>query len=241
MKKIILVISTLILTICNYAQNVGINTTGAVPDASALLDVDAAPSNDKGLLIPRVALLATNNPLPINAPAVSLLVYNTDTAGISPNNVIPGFYYWDGTKWVAISSGQNASVLDIVELVYDLPSGANGGASVANAWTTRGINTELNDFNNICTLTSDQFTLPAGTYDIQFIQVFFSEGNVSTQFHSRIRNITSGTTALIASTTTFELQYYAENAWNRGLGYGVSGFSGENERYVYIRIKRIAP
>ncbi len=28
----------------------------------------------------------------------SLLVYNTATAGTSPNNVTPGFYYWNGAK-----------------------------------------------------------------------------------------------------------------------------------------------
>lgn len=265
MKKSLPIITLLFLiAVYSRSQNVGINTTGAVPAPSALLDVDAAPTNDKGVLLPRVALLATNNPLPVTSPATSLVVYNTATAGVSPNNVVPGFYYWDGSVWKTL--GGNSSDLDIVELVYDLPSGSNGGASIGGAWTTREINTELTDFNNICTLSSNQFTLPAGTYDIQFNQIFFSEGNVPMQFHSRLKNITSNSTALIALTgrlhsntgssgnvdcdgmgivqiatpTTFELQYFSENAWNRGLGYGLTGASGENERYVYIRIKRIA-
>ena len=45
------------------AQNVAINASGAAPNASALLDLDAAahPVNDKkGLLVPRLALTATN-------------------------------------------------------------------------------------------------------------------------------------------------------------------------------------
>ncbi|MES2285682.1 MAG: hypothetical protein V4547_08340 [Bacteroidota bacterium] len=100
MKTIITTLAVLI-AFCTLAQNVGINSTGATPHASAVLDVDAAPGNDKGLLIPRIALLATNNPLPISAPATSLIVYNTATAGTSPNNVLPGFYYWNGTKWIA--------------------------------------------------------------------------------------------------------------------------------------------
>ncbi len=29
------------------------------------------------------------------------MVYNISTAGVAPNNVLPGYYYWDGTKWVA--------------------------------------------------------------------------------------------------------------------------------------------
>ncbi len=36
-----------------YAQNVGINTTGAIPNASSILDIS---SSSKGVLIPRVSL-----------------------------------------------------------------------------------------------------------------------------------------------------------------------------------------
>jgi hypothetical protein len=90
------------------AQNVGISAaSGFTPDASAGLDISYT---DKGLLIPRVALTATNVASPITAPAVSLLVYNTATAGTLPNNVIPGYYYWNGTAWVMLSyAGQTQS------------------------------------------------------------------------------------------------------------------------------------
>ncbi len=84
------------------AQNIGINTTGATPDASAILDLVGA---DKGLLVPRVLLTATNSALPVTAPATSLLVYNTATAGVVPNNVTPGYYYWDGAVWVRVGTG----------------------------------------------------------------------------------------------------------------------------------------
>lgn len=88
-----------------YAQNIGINPDGGAPNPSALLDVDAnaLPVNDKkGLLIPRLALTATNVPAPVVAPATSLLVYNTATAGTVPTNVTPGYYYWDGVQWVRL-------------------------------------------------------------------------------------------------------------------------------------------
>ena len=79
------------------AQNVSINTTGAAPNASAGLDIDFT---NKGLLIPRVALTITTSNAPIGAGiATSLMVYNTATV----NDVIPGYYYWDGTKWVRLS------------------------------------------------------------------------------------------------------------------------------------------
>ena len=80
-----------------FAQSVGINKTN--PDPSAVLDVAAF---DKGILIPQVALSAANLPNPVTAPAVSLLVYNTVFAGTSPNDVSPGYYYWDGLKWTPL-------------------------------------------------------------------------------------------------------------------------------------------
>lgn len=67
-----------------------------VPDASSMLEV---ASGDRGVLIPRVALTAINSPAPISSPAVSLLVYNTTTSG----DLKPGYYYWNGARWVALS------------------------------------------------------------------------------------------------------------------------------------------
>jgi|GEM_PF-995771 len=111
MKKIYLSF-TLLVMFCNavLSQNVGVNTTGAAPDASAMLDVSSA---NKGLLVPRVALTATNVATPVTTPATSLLVYNTATAGTAPNNVVPGYYYWTGTAWTPfmVSSGPNSGWL----------------------------------------------------------------------------------------------------------------------------------
>lgn len=85
-----------------HAQT-GIGTTA--PNASAKLEVAAT---DKGFLPPRVALTASNAFSPIvgtAANATGLLVYNTASAGTTPNNVVPGYYYWNGTAWIQISGG----------------------------------------------------------------------------------------------------------------------------------------
>lgn len=109
MKKI-LSLSAIALTIAfastTQAQNVAINTTGTAAVASAMLDITAT---NAGLLIPRVALTATNAAGPITAPATSLLVYNTATAGASPNNVLPGYYYWDGAAWNRLATGNGTA------------------------------------------------------------------------------------------------------------------------------------
>ena len=90
-------------------QNVSISDVNTSPDASSVLDVS---STTKGLLIPRVALTATNAASPITLPQTSLLVYNTATSGVAPTNVIPGYYYNSGTptvpNWSRIYAGSTA-------------------------------------------------------------------------------------------------------------------------------------
>lgn len=107
MKKLTLLAVMIFIASTARSQNVAINADGAAPDASAMLDVDvtALPANNKrGLLVPRVALTATNVAAPVVGPAASLLVYNTATAGVAPNNVIPGYYYWNGAVWVRFAT-----------------------------------------------------------------------------------------------------------------------------------------
>ncbi len=84
------------------AQSVAINTTGLAANGSAMLDVT---STTKGLLLPRVALTGRNLVAPITAPATSLLIYNTATAGAGINAVTPGYYYWNGTLWTRFVAG----------------------------------------------------------------------------------------------------------------------------------------
>ena len=68
MKKIILPIILSFISVLAVSQNVGINSTGAAPNASAILDVDAT---NKGLLVPRVNLLTTTDIATIASPATT--------------------------------------------------------------------------------------------------------------------------------------------------------------------------
>lgn len=85
----------------------GIGTTS--PNASAKLEV---ASSTQGFLPPRIALTGTNDNTTIKnaagiaiTPATGLLIYNTVSAGTAPNNVTPGYYYYNGTTWIQISAG----------------------------------------------------------------------------------------------------------------------------------------
>lgn len=125
MTKPLLLTLSFAIAVGSTAQNVAINADGAAPNASAMLDVDvtALPANSKrGLLVPRVALTATNVAAPVVGPAASLLVYNTATAGAAPNNVVPGYYYWSGTAWLRFATA------------------GDGWLTTGNAGTTAGTN-----------------------------------------------------------------------------------------------------
>jgi len=93
MMRNILFIVALFFSMHLNAQT-GIGTT--TPHASAKLEIS---SNNKGFLPPRVALTGTNDVTTIASPATGLVIYNTATSGTTPNNVIPGFYYYDASKW----------------------------------------------------------------------------------------------------------------------------------------------
>ncbi len=93
MNRNILFIGALFFSMQLFAQT-GIGTTS--PHASAKLEIS---SNNKGFLPPRIALTGTNDITTIASPATGLVIYNTATSGTTPNNVIPGFYYYDASKW----------------------------------------------------------------------------------------------------------------------------------------------
>ena len=96
MKSLLAIALFVLMATISQAQNVGINSTGATPDASAMLDVN---SSTKGLLVPR--MLASERSA-ISLPATGLLVYQTDGT--------VGFYYYNGSAWTFVGNGSVTSV-----------------------------------------------------------------------------------------------------------------------------------
>lgn len=100
MKNLLFKLFLLVLSSASISQNVGISESLITPHASAILEIR---STNKGLLIPRIALTQTTMSSPIISPEVSLLVYNTSNV----NDVTPGYYYWNGTRWVRLLNDGN--------------------------------------------------------------------------------------------------------------------------------------
>jgi hypothetical protein len=71
-----------------YSQNVSINSTGSLPDASAMLDISSTTS---GFLVPRMTTAQQNA---IASPATGLLIYNTTTGYFMVNTGTPASPVW---------------------------------------------------------------------------------------------------------------------------------------------------
>ncbi|MDM1442519.1 hypothetical protein HX056_04125 [Myroides odoratimimus] len=105
MKKIYLSIAISFLATAGFAQT-KIGVVGkSNPDvnSNAILELEA---ENKGLLLPRVALTETTKADPLSAHVSGMTVYNTATVA----DVVPGFYYNDGTKWQQMVTTDNKAV-----------------------------------------------------------------------------------------------------------------------------------
>jgi hypothetical protein len=81
---------------------VGINTTGATPNASAILDLNTGSSGTMGFLPPQVALTNVTVAAPVTGAATGIIVYTT-TAPTGGDGI--GYYYWSGTQWIGMGAG----------------------------------------------------------------------------------------------------------------------------------------
>jgi hypothetical protein len=171
----------------------GIGTTS--PNASAKLEVAAT---DKGFLPPRVALTATNAFSPIvgtAANAAGLLVYNTATTTNAPNNVVPGYYYWNGTAWIQISGGL---VIETKSASFSLAASDNN---------------KLFFINSASAVTVSVPTLPIG-FSCQLIQT--GTGTISFSGNGTTLNSASG----LSTRTTNSVIGLIMNSTNIGYVFG---------------------
>lgn len=161
-------LSILIILVCSAvvtqfaeAQGVSINTNGANPDTSAILDVS---SNVKGILIPRMTTAERNA---ISLPAQGLIIYNNNCQALQ---------YYNGYTWVTIGNIGGISTPGVVTgtstpcqngtgIAYSISpvSGATGynwsvpaGASVASGQGTNSITVDFGTSGGtICVVAND--------------------------------------------------------------------------------------
>jgi hypothetical protein len=160
--------------------------------------------------------------------------------------------------WALCLAGGGGAVPALLHVRHQVTSGTNGGASSAATWNVRPLNTSVSSGIAGASLAANRVTLPAGTYRIKAVAVaYYVNRN-----QLRLRNITSGTTALngvgmvaanvgaigttslatlqgqlvLSVTTDLELQHYTELAKTDN-GLGVPTSSGEVEVYAELWIE----
>ena len=76
----------------------------SIINQDALLELE---SDSGGLLLPRLALNATNSPSPLSKHVKGMFVYDTVYSAVGTTDslaVSPGIYYNDGTQWIKVAA-----------------------------------------------------------------------------------------------------------------------------------------
>ena len=92
-----LLCNLLLLAALAGSAQVKFGNNPTVVNPNSLLELE---SGNQGLLLPRLTLTQTSLPAPLTAHVQGMTVFNTATV----NDVKPGIYYNDGTKWVSVST-----------------------------------------------------------------------------------------------------------------------------------------
>jgi hypothetical protein len=150
-------LSLILIHQMTYGQ-IGINSDGVNPHPSSMLDVS---STVKGMLPPRMTAAQM---LAIPAPAIGLTVYNLTSQGTFPDNYMPGYYYFNGNRWVPIANSDGLLNLPVLSQSQIDTVAATTGSIVFNS-TTQCINyhTGLNWMSLCGTCTPQPTVSNAGT------------------------------------------------------------------------------
>ena len=106
----------------------------------------------------------------INPPTYPLSAANGGTGGTT------------GFPYVKVTNTQSQNVA--------------GGNTTSGAWTTLVLNTKDTDSGSIASLSSNQITLPAGTYLVNSVTPFYVSSALSVNCQTRLQNITDSSLIL---------------------------------------------
>lgn len=201
----------LLLSFCFYkSQQIGIGTTS--PDICAILDVSAA---DKGLLIPRVALLDENDISTIKDPKPGLMIINT---GDHPTLVENAIYKFSGTKWNKIITNDSPLNGDITGSVSNNRVSGLGGRMFSLNTLTSGDYLKYNGTNwinsptTVFITTTDRNTISANVNGVsspaeKIISAFDMTWTRSTGFTSSINGLSVKINPISSTTISNILGY----------------------------------
>ncbi len=162
----------------------------------------------------------------------------------------------DGSITAAdLASGVGGKFASYAVICDQKSLGTDGGTFTAGDWRTRDLNTELIDADGIVSISSNQFTLQAGTYfveasapaykaDRHMIKLYQTSGTpanvvtgtseyASSSYQVQTRSFLF-TRFTISGATTYEIQHYAATTQSQ-YGFGI-GTDLSTEIYTLVKI-----
>ena len=147
---------------------------------------------------------------------------------------------------VVFPAGGTGNAISVASIVDQKANNTEGGDFTTGDWRTRDLNTEISDLDSIVSISSNQFTLSAGTYLISWsAPAFVTQTHVSKLYSvtdtSDLRigsveysNSTHGTSTIstgqfvhaISGSHTYEIRHRCDvtrsgNGFGAGANYGV--------------------
>ena len=205
---------------------------------------------------------STTGVLSLNAGLSGSSANTSRLAGIDPSTnsgVSNGYFVFNASTTPSIAAlpvlAPRIATLSDVKTV-----GTVGGTATGATYNTRTLNTLVDPAGIVTSLSSNQFTLPAGSY---YIEGFAPAGAVNGH-KTRIRNITDSTTPIIGSNVysgsgnpgfmsvlsnfsgpvvittpkVFQLQHYIQSSvGTEDLGQGLN--AGDNNIFAFVKITKI--
>lgn len=234
------------LKIRNAANNayVNVSAVGGVGTANLGLATTASPTFTGDVTISSTTALR----VPVGTTAQrSGSAANGD---IRYNSTSSSFEVYAGGAWGNIGSGSSAVIAE------QQSAGTQAGTFTSGAWRTRSLNTEVFDPDSIVSLSSNAFTLQAGTYIIEWMAMAFEVNRHKTKLRDTTNSAdigigtskfaqagtnnspndsTGAARVTITSATTYELQHQAETTAS-GNGFGIEAGFSTVETYALVRI-----
>ena len=189
---------------------------------------------------------------PTSAPTSTEVAFKLPNADGSAGQYIKT----DGSGNLAFATLPTSGKFASYAVICDQKSlGTDGGTFTAGAWRTRDLNTELIDADGIVSISSNQFTLQAGSYFIEALVPAYKTNRHMIQLYQTsgsATNIQEGTSmyavnsyqgfnvahlfarVTISGATTYEIRHYAESTVSTyGLGIGTDL---STEIYTVVKI-----
>lgn len=139
MKKNLLLMACITIGALKMNAQVGVGTS----NPKAALDIQ---STNSGILIPRISLTNLNTANPVVNPNTNTFALEIGTLIFNTNTTLgAGFYYWDGTKWVAIQGNATTTDKNTLDKAYDQGGPGIGRNIIADAGAVTIINNNVND------------------------------------------------------------------------------------------------